>query len=200
MTTIVGYITALLARDASHTAAPVVAEIYAPAGDAGTRTRRYTIESLCEPRQLVIVSVLRDALVHHLAVKLSYHGNNELDAVELHLPVRETYLEGEPERVAGHIRWLSLNEAVMGKTDRGQPDTASVGLDNEPPFLLIIERRNEETKLAQLAMLQEAFRHEMPVHVSVVHYPVAPGHAVPVIVGVGLGEPPVDWTPEPPRP
>jgi hypothetical protein len=190
----------LLARDPSHAAAPLVAEIYAPSAAAGTRTRRYAIESLCEPRQLAMVSVLRDALVHHLAVTLSYHGNDELDAVELHVPVRETYAEGEQERLAGHIRWLSVDEAVMGKTDRGQPDTATVRLDHGPAFLLIIERRNEDTKLTQLAMLQQAFRREMPVHLSFVHYPVAPGRSVPVIVGVGVGEPPIDRPPAPPMP
>ncbi len=198
MTTIVGYVTALLARDSSHEAAPLVAEIYAPAEAAGKRTRRFVLEALCEPRELAMVSVLRDALVHHLAVKLSYHGNDELDAVELHVPVRETYAEGQAERVAGHVRWLSVNESMMARTDRGQPDTVTVQLENEPPYLLIIERRNEDTKLAQLAMLRDAFRSEMPVHLSVAPYPVSPGQVVPIIVGVGLGEPPPAWTPEPP--
>ena len=200
MATISGYVTALLARDPSHAAAPLVAEIYAPSAAAGKRTRRYAIESLCEPRQLAMVAVLRDALVHHLAVKLSYHGKNELDAVELHVPVRETYAEGKLERVAGHIRWLSVDEAAMGKTARGQPDTATVRLDHGPTLMLIIERRNEDTKLTQLAMLQQAFRHEMAVHLSFRHYPVAPGRVVSVIVGVGVGEPPVDRPPEPPMP
>jgi hypothetical protein len=197
MTTLVGYVTALLTRDPSHEAAPVVVEIYVPAESPGQRTRRFNLGSLCEPRELAMVSVLRDALVHHLAVNLSYHGSDELDAVELHLPVRETYSEGQAQGAAGRIRWLSVNESVMSNTQRGQPDTVTVQLEHEPPFILIIERRNEDTKLAQLELLRDAFLNERPVHLSVVPYRVAPGRDVPVIVGVGLGEPPPAWTPEP---
>ena len=175
MTTLVGYVTALLTRDPSHEAAPVVVEVYVPAESPGQSTRRFNLESLCEPRELAMVSVLRDALVHHLAVNLSYHGSDELDAVELHLPVRETYSEGQAQGAAGRIRWLSVNESVMSNPQRGQPDAVTVQLEQEPPFILIIERRNEDTKLAQLELLRDAFLNERPVHLSVVPYRVAPG-------------------------
>lgn len=190
MTTHVGQVTALVARDSSHAAAPAVVELYVPSAPAGSRTRRFDIEALCEPRDLAIVSVLRDALVHHVQVEVSAHGDR-LDAVEIHLPVSETYSGGHRHEVSGRITWLAIGEAEVTGTGRGQPDLVTVIVENRPAMLLVLERRQPETKRAQLALLQHAQATGTPVHITWADYPVAPGNVQRLIVEVGVGTKPL---------
>lgn len=196
MTTLIGHVTALLARDPRHEAAPVVVELYLPAAPAGTRTRRFDIEALCEPREVAMVSVLRDALIHHLLVTASVQGDR-LDAVEVHLPVWETYADGPRHDVSGRITWLAIGESAAGVSDRGQPDLVTVIVDNRPAMLLVLERRRPETKHAQLALLQHAFATQTPVHITWADFPVSPGNVQRLIVQVGVGTKPLVTSPHP---
>lgn len=188
---LVGHVTALLARDPSHTAPPFEIEIFAPAEPAGSRTRRFYFKGLCDTRELTMVSVLRDAMVHQLAVSVSFRDDNQLDTVELAVPAIETYLEGTTHDISGIIRWLDIREAKMGETPRGQPDTVSVNLDNGSALVLVLERRNAGTKYAQLEMLREAQRAGTQVWLNFMDYPTAPGLSIKVIVGVGVGSKPL---------
>ena len=192
------FVTALTTRDPSHAASPIDIEVFAPAAPAGNRTQRFHIDALCDTRQLAMVSVLRDALVHHLTVQLAAGDDGSVNAVEVHLPARETYDEGgATHEVAGRVTWLEVNEATMGTTARGQPDYATVILAGRPAMLLLLERRNADTKRAQLAMLQQAQHQDQPVRVRFMDHPVSPGNVVRVIVAVGLGTPPVQPVPTP---
>lgn len=197
---LVGFVTAIVARDPSHAAPPIHVEIYAPAAPAGARTQRFHLEALCDTRELAMLSVLRDALVHHLTVRVDVGDDDRLNAVELNLPVRETYSEGgETHEIAGTVTWLEINEAVMGTTDRGQPDYVTVIMAGQPAMLLLLDRRNPDTKAAQLILLQEAHRQGQPLRVRFMDYPVSPGNVARVIVGVGVGTPPVQPV-QPPMP
>jgi hypothetical protein len=196
MTTLIGHVTALLARGPSHEAAPVVVELYIPAEPPGSRTRRFDIEALCEPRELAMVSVLRDALVHHLVVEASVQGNR-LDAVEVHLPVWETYADGPRHEVSGRITWLAIAESAAGVPERGQPDLVTVIVENRPAMLLVLERRQPQTKHAQLALLQHAFATQTLVHITWAEFPVSPGNVQRLIVEAGVGTKPLAIPPRP---
>lgn len=195
----VGYVTAIHARDQRFPAEPLLVEAYLPSASAGSRVKRWHLSAVSDNREVVMVSLLRDALIHHLPVFMAVDdGQDRLAAVELRLPARETYEEGQTHRLNGRVRWIGLDEAPMGSTDRGQPDVATVLLEGQPDTThLVLERRNPETKRAQLDLLERAFRAGDVVTLTARDYPTGAGRSAKVIVGVGLGSPPTDpgWTP-----
>lgn len=199
MANVVGYVTALHARDQRSPAEPVIVEVYVPGAGAGARVERWHLAGVSDNRELVMVSILRDALVHRLPVSMAVDdATNRLAAVEIHVPTRETYEEGPTTRMSGRIRWLAVDEAPMGTNERGQPDLATVELAGSPEAVhLVLERRNCATKRTQLEFLERAFRAGDSVTLAVRDYPTAPGRSVKVIVGVGLGTAPAGtpWTP-----
>jgi len=195
----VGYVTGLHARDQRYPSEPFLVEAYVPSEKAGKRLKRLHLASVSDDCELVMISVLRDALVHRLPVFMAVDDKKDrLAAVEIHLPARETYEEGGTERLSGRVRWLSVDEVPMGATERGQPDMVTVRLDGSTkPVYLILERRNSATKTAQLELLERAVRDDDVVTLEVRQYRIGPGSSVKVIVGVGVGTPPM--VPLPPR-
>ncbi len=197
--TYIGFVTAIHARDQRFPDEPLLVEAYLPSAPAGDRVKRCHLAAVSDNREVIMVSLLRDALVHRLPVFMAVDdGQDRLAAVELHLPTRETYEEAPTHRRSGRIRWIGVDEAPMGTNDRGQPDIATVVLEGQAGTLhVILERRNPATKQAQLDLLERAFRAGDVVTLTTRDYPVGAGRSVQVVVGVGLGSPPNDpgWTP-----
>lgn len=185
---IFGFVRAIESRDPSHTAPPFVVELYSPTSKPGERTKRFHLEEVCDNRELVMVSVLRDALIHSLPVKIGYNMDNKLiDSVEVR--TRTGYEEWEKERITGKIKMISVDEFGIGEGNSINPNLATIVLwsDHDVTLFLNLQRAERETKLAQLSMLQQAYKDESDVTVRYENMPVGGGKIVKVIIGVQLG-------------
>lgn len=186
---IFGFVRAIECRDPSHTAPPLVVELYSPTARPGERTKRFHLEEVCDNRELVLVSVLRDALIHSLPVKIGYNVHNKLiDSVEVR--TRTGYEEWETETITGKIKMISVNEFGIGEGNSVNPNLASVVLwsDFDVRLFLNLQRAERVTKLAQLSMLQWAYKNEFDVTLRYENMPVGGGKTVKVITGVQFGE------------
>jgi len=117
------------------------------------------LEEICDNRELVLVSVLRDALVQSLPVKVGYNSENMLiDSVEVR--TRTDYEEWEIQEISGKIKMISVDEFGLGKGNLVNPNLATIILSSgsNVKLFLNLQRAERETKLAQLSLLQQAFR------------------------------------------
>lgn len=175
-------------RDTSHTAPPFVVELYSPTAKAGERTKRFHLEEVCDNRELVLVSVLRDALVQCLPVKIGYNSENMLiDSVEVR--TRTDYEEWEIQEISGKIKMISVDEFGLGKGNLVNPNLATIIISSgsNVKLFLNLQRAERETKLAQLSLLQQAFRDKSDVTIKFENRPVGGGKSVKMIIGVQLG-------------
>jgi hypothetical protein len=185
---IFGFVRAIETRDTSHTAPPFVVELYSPTAKAGERTRRFHLEEVCDNRELVLVSVLRDALVQSLPVKVGYNSENMLiDSVEVR--TRTDYEEWEIQEISGKIKMISVDEFGLGKGNLVNPNLATIILSSgsSVKLFLNLQRAERETKLAQLSLLQQAFRDKSDVTIKFENRPIGGGKSVKMIIGVQLG-------------
>lgn len=179
---------AIETRDPSHAAPPFVVELYSPTEKAGERTKRFHLEEVCDNREVVLVSVLRDALVQSLPVKIGYNSENMLiDSVEVR--TRTDYEEWEIQEISGKIKMISVDEFGLGKGNLVNPNLATIILSSgsNVKLFLNLQRAEKETKLAQLSMLQQAFRDKSDVKIKFENRPVGGGKSVKMIIGVQLG-------------
>jgi hypothetical protein len=185
---IFGFVRAIETRDTSHTAPPFVVELYSPTAKAGERTKRFHLEEVCDNRELVLVSVLRDALVQSLPVKIGYNSENMLiDSVEVR--TRTDYEEWEIQEISGKIKMISVDEFGLGKGNLVNPNLATIILSSgsNVKLFLNLQRAERETKLAQLSLLQQAFRDKSDVTIKFENRPIGGGKSVKMIIGVQLG-------------
>jgi hypothetical protein len=185
---IFGFVRAIESRDPSHIAPPFVVELYSPTAKPGERTKRFHLEEVCDNRELVLVSVLRDALIHSLPVKIGYNRDNKLiDSVEVR--TRTSYEEWEKENITGKIKMISVDEFGIGEGNTINPNLATIVLwsNYDAKLFLNLQRAERETKLAQLSMLQQAYKDEADVTLRYENMPVGGGKTVRVIIGVQLG-------------
>jgi len=185
---IYGFVRAIESRDPSHTAPPFVIELYSPTAKPGERTKRFQLEEVCDNRELVLVSVLRDALIHSLPVKVGYNNDSKLiDSVEVR--TRTDYEEWQKETIIGKIKMISVDEFGLGEGNIINPNLATVVVlsGSDVKLFLNLQRAERETKLAQLSLLQQAYKDQTEVTLKYENRPVGGGKTVKVIIGVQLG-------------
>ena len=185
---IYGFVRAIESRDPSHTAPPFVIELYSPTAKPGERTKRFQLEEVCDNRELVLVSVLRDALIHSLPVKVGYNNDSKLiDSVEVR--TRTDYEEWQKETIIGKIKMISVDEFGLGDGNIINPNLATVVVlsGSDVKLFLNLQRAERETKLAQLSLLQQAYKDQTEVTLKYENRPVGGGKTVKVIIGVQLG-------------
>jgi len=188
MPNIFGFVRAILSRDPRHTAPPLVVEIYSPRAQPGQRTKRFHMEEVCDNRELVLVSVLRDALIHSYPVELGCDEDGRIDHVEIR--TRVFYEEWEEETITGKVTLISVDEFGFGKDNFVNPDIATVIISSGATVKLYLnlQRAEKETKMAQLSLLQHAYENGSNVTVKYQNHPLGGGKIAKVIVGVQLGE------------
>ena len=185
---IYGFVRAIESRDPSHIAPPFVIELYSPTAKPGERTKRFQLEEVCDNRELVLVSVLRDALIHSLPVKVGYNNDSKLiDSVEVR--TRTDYEEWQTETIIGKIKMISVDEFGLGEGNIINPNLATVVVlsGSNVKLFLNLQRAEKETKLAQLSLLQQAYKDQSEVTLKYENRPVGGGKTVKVIIGVQLG-------------
>jgi len=188
---IYGFVRAIESRDPSHTAPPFVIELYSPTAKPGKRTKRFQLEQVCDNRELVLVSVLRDALIHCLPVKIGYNNDSKLiDSVEVR--TRTDYEEWQKETIIGKIKMISVEEFGLREGNIINPNLATVVIlsGSSVKLFLNLQRAERETKLAQLSLLQQAYKDQSDVTLKYENRPVGGGKTVKVILGVQLGTTP----------
>jgi hypothetical protein len=185
-----GFVRAIESRDPSHTAPPFVVELYSPNAKPGERTKRFHLEEVCDNRELVLVSVLRDALVHSLPVRLGYDkGKMLIDSVEVR--TRTFYEQWETGKITGAVKVISVDEFGLGKGNVINPNLVTVvigsGSGTDTTLYLNLQRAGTETKMAQLSMLKQAYQNNSVVTIRYENKPVGGGKTVKLIIGVQLG-------------
>ncbi|MDQ1280932.1 MAG: hypothetical protein QG670_2195 [Thermoproteota archaeon] len=186
---IFGFVRAILSRNPRHTAEPFVVEIYSPKSIPGERIKRFSLETLHDNRELVLVSVLRDALIHSLPVELGCDDAGRIDHVE----IRSTsdYEEWDIGIITGEIQMISIDEFGMGQNNFDNPDLATVIMKSESTveLYLNLQRSERGTKTAQLLLLQQAYEKQWVVTVKFYNQPVQGRAPAKVIVSVQVGQP-----------
>ena len=188
MPEISGFVRAILSRDTRHTAPPFVVEIYSPRSQPGERTKRFHLEEVCDNRELVLVSMLRDALTHSYPVELGYDEDGRIDHVEIRS--RVSYEEWEEETITGKVTLISVDESGIGDNNFVNPDIATIVINSgtKVKLYLNLQRAERETKIAQLSLLQQAYENDFKVTIKYQNHPLGGGKVAKVIVGVQLGE------------
>ena len=84
---------------------------------------------------------------------------------------------------------ISVDEFGLGEGNLVNPNLATIILSSgsNVKLFLNLQRAERETKLAQLSLLQQAFRDEADVTIKFENRPVGGGKSVRVIIGVQLG-------------
>jgi hypothetical protein len=183
-----GFVRAILSRGPTHTEDPFIVEIYSPKAEPGTRTKRFSLGNLQDNRELVLVSVLRDALVHSFPVELGCDDAGRIDHVEVRAST--DYEEWEVGSLTGEIKTISIDESGIGMNNFDNPDLATVVISSEPPVKLFLNLQRAErlTKMAQLSLLQQAFENKWTLTIRYYNQPVEGLEPVKVIIGVQIGQ------------
>lgn len=190
MSNAIGYVRAILSRSPTHAAASFVVELYSPGAKPGQRTKRYDLDKVGDNRELVMVSVLRDALIHSLPVCLGFDKSQKISDVELFAAA--PYDDWPTDSITGYITMISIDEGGLGTTTAPQPDLATVFLTThdgvKQKLYLNLQEARPITKATQLDLLRHAY-HAGDTQVTVAYQtrPVSPGKVARLIVGVQLG-------------
>jgi len=184
-----GFVRAIVSRDPSHKAPPFVVEIYSPKAKPGERTKRFHLKEVCDNRELVLVSVLRDAMIHSYPVQLNCDDTGCINSVDM----RSTtfYEEWKTGTITGKVKMISIDEFGIGKANVENPDIVTIVISkqkSETMLYLNLQRSVRETKIAQLSLIQQAFKNESDVTIKYHKYPMGKGEISKVIIGVQLGK------------
>jgi hypothetical protein len=185
---IYGFVTAIESRGPSWAAPPFLIELYSPSAKVGEQIKKLHLEEVCDNKELVLVSVLRDAFIHSLPVKVGYDVDSKsINAVE----VRTTtaYDEWETKSIAGKIKTISVEEFGLGIGNNINPNLAKVVIQSgsDVELFLNLQRAERETKLAQLSILQQAYKDESDVIIKYHNKQLGGDKTAKVIIGVQLG-------------
>lgn len=184
-----GFVRAIVSRDPSHKAPPFVVEIYSPKAKPGKRTKRFHLKEVCDNRELVMVSVLRDAMIHSFPLKLSCDDKGYIDSIDMRS--KTFYEEWETGTITGKVKMISVEEFGLGKNNIENPDVATIAISSagsEKMLYLNIQRPIRETKIAQLSLIQNAYESKSDVIIKYHKYPMGGGKISRVIIGVQLGK------------
>jgi hypothetical protein len=171
MPRVTGFVRVILGRDQTHAAEPFVVEIYSPTAQLGQRTQRYQLEEVCDSREFVLVSVLRDALAHGLPVDIGVDDQRRIHDAEIR--TRNSYLQADPDHTGflkGRVEMLSVATQGMSDGSQWQGAVARVRVQQDQgPTLdlhLDLQSPDRDIKLIQLEMVQHAYRENLEVGVN----------------------------------
>jgi len=169
-------------------------DIYAPETKDYTR---FSFNDVADNRELIFVSVFRDALVHGLPVTVKYLNKDKVLAVKVRS--RHYFEEGAIATLSGTVEALSVYEYGMGKGALDIPDLAVVTIKpfsgKEKPLGLNLQRAGKEAKSLQMDLLRKAYEDQLDVSVTYATVKVADdldatvaklGKTVDLIIGVEL--------------
>ncbi len=192
-----GFVRAI--KSLSPDRAPAFAvELYCPTASITKRTQWFTSDKVEHNRELVFVSLLRDALIHALPVEITYDSLRFIVSVDIR--TQYNYEQEKPNKIKGNITGLIVNEHGIGKSNWGIPDLATVQIDNKGTgkvLYLNLQRGNRETTSAQLSLLRQAYMDGLEVELTYQDIAVSDQYAVkhvnvtgvlPFITGLQLGE------------
>lgn len=183
-----GYVRAIKSYDPTRSPAFSV-EIYLPTAAPAKRTQWFSLDKVCDNRELVFVSLLRDALVHSLPVELRYDKIRFINHVEIR--TRTYYEEGKIGTIEGKVKMISVDEFGIWKGNTDYPNTATVVISSKTSYkelYLNLQRSEKDTKMAQLLLLKQAYEDDSKVTVRYQNAPTLGGKGtVKLIVGVQVG-------------
>jgi hypothetical protein len=183
---IFGYVRAITGLSPERAPAFSV-EIYCPMLPADRRLQYFSCYEVCDNRELVFVSLLRDALVHALPVELSYDAQRFIISVEMRS--RFYYETGDTETMKGKVQSISVEECGLWKENEEVPDHATMIIASNTNVTLILSLQTPEkgTKLAQLRLLHQAYNDDSDVIIRYRTVPTMDGKAtVKLIAGVQM--------------
>ncbi|HLN89663.1 MAG TPA: hypothetical protein VK253_06320, partial [Candidatus Binatia bacterium] len=186
-----GYVAAV--KGFSPERAPAFAvQLYIPTAPTAERLQWFSTDEIHDNRELVWVSLLRDAMVHSIPVALVYDGLRNIFSLELRSTV--FYAEGEKATITGHVKTIAVDEFGLWKEDIDNPDAASIVICTPAlkSLVLSFQSPNSKTKFVQLEMLQRAFRDNQEITLTYLKTPIMgkPDSKANVIVGVRIGQEP----------
>lgn len=132
----------------------------------------FNIHELETNRELVWVSLLRDAFVHSLKVDVEFDAESrQIVGVRVRLGTLWTKVKKDPITTSGQVRSISVREfdSFLGALRDGEIDYAEVSLstqEEDVTLLLLLRTHNKEITLAELDMLRAAFDNRSTVHVT----------------------------------
>ncbi len=168
-------------------------------GEARSGEHDFTLEKVVDNRELVLVSLLRDAMVHRLTIQVGYSytgaqdpGWGEVHGIEVLGP---PFYRGVMSSREDHVAGLSIYEHFAWKDEfaileDGIIDAVAITLQNWPGTVLVLPLRqsNRETKLEQLHLLQRAWVEHFKVRITYcdISRRFEEGGYAPIITGVGV--------------
>lgn len=190
-----GFVASVDNIDNRHVAgAAFLIDVYAPKTKDFTR---FSFNDVTDNRELIFVSVFRDALVHGLPVTVKYLDKDKVLAVKVRS--RHYFEEGAVANISGTVDAISVYEYGMGKGALDIPDLAIVTIQpnngTAKSLGLNLQRAGKEAKAQQLALLRKAYDDELEVSVTYATVAVASdfdsdvvkfGKTVDLIIGVEL--------------
>ncbi len=186
--TVYGYVVAVKGYSPDRSPAFAV-ELHVLEAPAAERLQWFSTYEVRDNRELVWVSLLRDAMIHSLPVALMYDGLRNIISLEVRSDV--FYAKGDSVTVVGKVKMISVDEFGLWKENIDIPDSASVILSGASPLSLVLSLQSppRETKLAQLDMLRRAYQEQSDVTITYQKTPVMGGtdDISNVIVGVQIG-------------
>lgn len=189
-----GLIVGITVRDYTHGASPFQVDVYSPKAVLGHRHRRFHLEQVCDNRDLILVSTLRQAMVDGLPVMVGSDKNGVIHDVEV--VTRSSYLQADPGHagsISGTPKIVSVASMGMGDELHWEGAKALVKVSDaekpnvQTPLLLDLQSPDREVKLTQFKMLKQAQSAGAQVHISyeTIGSPDGPEHW---IREVALGE------------
>ena len=164
-----GYVRALTAMDPRHVTPAVGIELYQPHEPPESRIKLLTFTDVGGNRELVVLSILRDALIHSLPVRVGYVGADSLDHVVIRS--RNFYDEGELQTTRGLIEGISVDEYGIGEENCDVPDIGVVQLrqadtGHSIQLHLNFQRGSSDTKMAEFSLLQYAYEESLQTEIT----------------------------------
>lgn len=169
-------------------------DVYSPNSKDFTR---FSFSDVADNRELVFVSVFRDALVHGLPVTVKYLDKDKVLAVKVRS--RMYHEEGPVATVTGKVDAISVYEYGMGKGALDVPDLAVVTIlpsaGGTKALALNLQRAGKTAKSMQMDILQKAYDEELDVMVTYASVAAASdfdsdvvklGKTIDLIIGVEL--------------
>ena len=186
-----GLIAGITVRDYTHGASPFEVDIYSPKARLGKRHRLLHLEQVCDNRDLILVSTLRQALVDGLPVMVGSDKDGVIHDVAV--VTRSSYLQadsGHSGSITGTPKIVSVASMGMGDKLRWEGAKALVKVSDakkssgQTPLLLDLQSPDREVKLTQFEMLKQAQSAGALVHISyeTIGSPNGPEHWIREVV------------------
>ncbi len=186
-----GFVVAMQAYSPDRAPALAV-QILVPSEIEEKRLQWFSTYEVKDNRELIWVSILRDAMVHSLPISLSYDNLRQIVVIETRSPVYHTL--GERITLSGIINEITVNEVGLWKENIDTPDTATIVMtapnkSTRITGILAMQSPDKDIKIAQLEILRQAYHDQSLVTITCCKMPVMGNSkkTVNVITGVQVG-------------